>query len=327
MTAGGAPPNGPGLPPAPPSPPPMAAPAALPPNAAPAVGAGPAPGAPMSLAPPDAGTTIPGPNGNLNSSGSALGRALGLDSNKEKSLFGSLGAGLTAAGNSKGKSKGQALFSGAGGAIEGGVKAEDKSYDQRLKSLQLAVQAQSAGDKAAYNTNYQKYLGAKLKAETDKASGGKNGAWNKPDSQKFIDAQNAMAKDRDIVASQKLLEQAAKDGDPTAIAKAKASHDALITDKQRLYLTGVGLNPDTIAKNMKTPPGTRENPHAVTSQQDFDRYVKPGDVYINPRDGKPYVRNKGGDGASDSTAASTAPSTPPEPPGLSPEQIGESGNE
>lgn len=279
-----------------------------------------------SSQPPDApmGGTVPGPNGKLNDASSWIGGKLGLDSNKEKSMFGSLAEGLKAAGNSKGKSKGQAFASGAGSAIEGGNKAEDKSYDQRLKALQLAVSAQTAGDRANYNLNYAKYLSGKLKADTDKAAaGGKSGAWNKPDSQKFIDAQNALAKDPDIRASQKLLEQAAKDGDPNAVAKAKAEHDALVQQKQGLYLTGVGLNPQQIQKNMQTPPGTRDNPHQVTSQQDFDRYVKPGEVYINPRDGKPYVRKGAADGASDS-AASAAPSASPEPPGLSPEQSGES---
>lgn len=341
MTAGGAPPNGPGLPPPPQFaqggdpmagtgsgnngglPPPMPpGPAAMPPNAAPTAGAMP-PGAPMSIVPQPGGNDVPGPNGKLNDATSWIGGKLGLDSNKEKSMFGSLGSGLIAAGNSKGKSKGQALASGAGSAIDGGNKAEDKSYDQRLKALQLAVSAQTAGDRANYNLNYAKYLSGKLKADTDKAAGGKNGAWNKPDSQKFIDAQNALAKDPDIRASQKLLEQAAKDGDPATVAKAKESHDALVQQKQGLYLTGVGLNPQQIQKNMQNPPGTRDNPHQVASQQDFDRYVKPGEVYINPRDGKPYVRKGAGDGASDSTA-SAAPSTAPEPPGLSPEQSGES---
>ena len=46
--------------------------------------------------------------------------------------------------------------------MEGGSGTADKQYDQRLKSLQLAINAQSAGDKAAYNQDYAEYLKGKL---------------------------------------------------------------------------------------------------------------------------------------------------------------------
>ena len=326
MTAGGSPPNGPGLAPPPvplPAPRPPGADAGLaatPPNAAPTSGTGMPPGPPTSITPsiPDTSGT-PGPNGALNPATGFLGRALGLDANRERSVKGALGAGLKAAGNSAGKSPMQALASGAGEGLEGGQKATDTGYDQRLKSLQLAVSAQSAGDKAAYNKNYAEYLKGKLEADTDKTTpGAKKGAWNKPDSQKFIDAQNALAKDPEIRASQKMLEQAAKTGEPADIAKATAAHNALIQQKQGMYLAGVGLDPAKIQANIQNPPGTPQNPHVVMNKQDFDTYVKPGQAYKNPADGKIYIRKTEGAAGSDQPAAATTAPSAPAPPGPMP---------
>lgn len=324
MTAGGAPPNGPGLPPTPPAPPmappvqppvPMPAPRPpgagalppLPPAAGPTGGAGMPPGPPLSLAP-----DMHGP------AAAPLDRSIGggLDQNKMRGIMGALGGGLKAAGNSAGKSPFQAFTSGAGEGLEGGEKSQDKGYDQRLKSLQLAVQAQRNGDTAAYNKNYAAYLKGKLEADTSKATPGARSAWNKPDSQKFIDAQNALAKDPEVHASQKMLEKLASTGDEAAIAKATATHNALIQQKQGLYLAGVGLNPQTIAQNMKTPPGTPQNPHVVMNKADFDTYVKPGQAYKNPADGKIYIRKE--TGAKEAPAAEAAPTTAPAPPGPMP---------
>lgn len=254
---------------------------------------------------------------------SSLSRALGLNPQTGERMMSGLGAGLRAAGNSAGKSPFQAFASGAGETI-GGVEArQDKTYDQKLKYLQAAVAAQSAGDKAAYNKNYAAYLTGKLQADTEKAASseaGKKGAWNKPDSQKFIDAQHALSKDPEIHASQKLLEQTAKSGEPAEIAKAQAAHNALIKDKEAKYLSGVGLNPQKLADLQKNPPGTRGNPHVVASQQDFDAYVKPGDAYVNPKDGKTYIRKGGAasGGGESAPPQAAAPSSPPAPPGPAP---------
>ena len=363
MTAGGPPSNGPGLPPkpadmaagpdptgAPPSPVPLPQPrppgadgsGPLPPPPPPPVqppsggipGAPPAEpaGPPMSIAPPIAPEQPGAPQGG------PISRALGLDPNKTKSVFSGIGAGLTAAGNSAGKSPFQAFASGAGASLEGSEKSTDKTYDQKIKYLQAAVAAQSAGDKAAYNKNYASYLAGKLKADTDKAasdgSGKKTGAWNKPDSQKFIDAQHALASDPEVKASQKLLEQTAKTGEPADVAKAQAAHSALIQSKEAKYLSGVGLDPQQIAKNMATPPGTPPsknpdgsrspgNPHVIQTQEQFDSYVKPGQAYIvpyGPHKGEVYIRNGGGAKGGDSGGA--APTSPPAAPGPPPSPMG-----
>lgn len=256
-----------------------------------------------------------------------LGRALGLDPNQERTLSGSLAEGLKSVGTNWNKPAMAAAAGSAGSAIEGGNTAQDKTYDQKIKYLTAAIAAQQAGDKAEYNKNYAAYLTGKLKNDTDAAaakdgSAGKKGAWNKPDSQKFIDAQHALANDPDIKASQKLLEQTARTGEPADVAKAQAAHTALVQQKQAMYLAGVGLNPQKVQQQAQNPPGTQGNPHIVTSKEDFDTYVKPGDAFVNPKDGKVYIR-KGGGQASDSAAAAAgaaAPATPsaPEAPGAEP---------
>ena len=281
------------------------------------------PGPPTSItpsAPADAGGGTPGPNGALNPATGFLGRALGLDANRERSVKGSIAAGFKAAGNSSGKSPFQALASGVGEGLEGGQKSADTGYDQRLKSLQLAVNAQAQGDKSAYNKNYAEYLKGKLENDKDSTTPNakKGSAWNKPDSQKFIDAQNALAKDPEIRASQKLLEQASKTGEPADIAKATAAHNALIQQKQGMYLSGVGLDPAKIQANIQNPPGTPQNPHVIMNKQDFETYVKPGQAYKNPADGKIYIRKTDGAAGADQPTAAPSAIAPPGPmPGTS----------
>jgi hypothetical protein len=319
---------------------------------APTAPAGPAAatGAPMQITPPapnpDSSPAAPPIKPASTSSfkfgdQTALGRAIGVDpqSNGFKSAMAGLGEGLTAAGNSKGKSAGAAFGAGAGGALTGGTKQDNTQYDQRIKALQLAVNAKQADNKAEYDKNYAKYLIGKNAADEAKtaAGGGKSGSWNKPDSQKFIDAQNAMAKDPDIKASQKILEAAVSGGNgplnQPRIDAAQAAHTALVQQKQQMYLAGVGLNPAQIQNNIQNPPGTMQNPHVIVgdekaAREQFDTYVKPGQAYRNPRDGKIYIRKVGDhmddDAPDQQTPAAPSPLAPaapgPAPTALDPEE-------
>jgi hypothetical protein len=337
-TAAPAPPTDPSTNPA------AAAPAAAPPPVpmpqprragaptAPTAPAGPAAttGAPLNITPPApnpdsspaAPPFAPAPTSSFKfGDQTALGRSLGIDptSNGFRSAMAGLGEGLTAAGNSKGKPAGQAFAAGAGGSLTGATKQDSTQYDQRFKALQLAVNAQQAGDKAAYNKNYAEYLKGKLASEDAKAAGSsKSGSWNKPDSQKFIDAQNAMANDPDIKASQKILEAAVAGGNgPLNQPRIDAAQAALVQQKQQMYLAGVGLNPAQIQTNIANPPGTRQNPHVVNSKADFNTYVKPGQAYKNPSDGKIYIRKVGDhmddDAPDQQTPTASVPSAPAAP--------------
>lgn len=332
MAAGGITPNGPGLPPPPDptggvAPPPIPLPTARPPEApqladagagvpppVPPAGAGmpPAPpslpGAPMSLAPPGGAAENP----MLRSLGGPATPEMAARANATRGMIGGIGAALTAAGNSAGKSPGQAFFGGAGAGMEGGQKATDKGYDQRLKSLQLAVAAQAQGDKAGYNKNYADYLSAKLKSDTDKVAGGKSNAWNKPDSQKFIDAQRSVSQDPQVDAANKMLVK--MDPSDKAFPAAKAEFDALVAKKQQQTYAVMQLSPQTIAAMNGNPPGTPQNPHVVMNKQDFETYVKPGQAYKNPADGKIYVRKGTGQGKdAEAPAEQAAPSAPVAP--------------
>ena len=263
-----------------------------------------------------------------------IAKALGLSPEVENRAKRGLAAGLKAAGSSSGKSPFQALTSGAGATMEGENTSDDNEYNKKLKYLSAAVADKAAGNKESYNNNYLKYLGAKLKSDQDKAAGGtsgKSGAWNKPDSQKFLDAQRAVSQDPEIKASQKMMEKLATTGSQADIDKATAAHTALVKQKEGQFLSAVGLDAKKLAFNAATPPGTPPskgpdgkanpgNPHVVTSKADFENYVKPGQAYTNPADGKVYIR-KGGDKKSDSApapAAAASPASPPLPPGLPP---------
>lgn len=269
------------------------------------------------------GGARPGPNGGAGEPTSFLGRALGLDENSDRSLRGSLGAGFKAAGNSAGKSPFQAFSSGLGEGMEGGVKTEQKGYDQRLRALQLAVRAQAIGDMATYRDNMAKYAGEKLHLETEKMArgGGKGSAWNKPDSQRFIDAQNATSKDRHVIDAENKVKAARATGSPEEISAAQANFEKVYSETERKMLQGVQLDPASYMDMQKNPPGSKLHPHVVTSQADFDTYVKPGQFYKNPADGKVYIRkgaepatNSGGNGDSPAIPAiPTDPSLPPIP--------------
>lgn len=291
-----------------------------PPQVPPGMSQPPIPGAPMNIMPP-AQQQPAGPEQTWFS------RALGITPQdagaRGQEMARGLAAGLKSVGDNAHK-PGLAAFAGSmGSAMEGGQSSGDKEYDKKIKYLQAAVAAQKAGDDREYKRNMTDYMAGKLKNETDKmtadASGKKGGAWNKPDSQRFIDAQHALANDPEIKASQKLLEQTAKTGEPADVAKAQAQHQALIRDKEARYLAGVGLDARKVQDLVKNPPGSQGNPHVVTSQQDFDQYVKPGDAFVNPKDGKVYIRKGGGaegGGESKGGAASAPKSTLPEPPGV-----------
>lgn len=263
-----------------------------------------APGAPLPLSPAQAGNAYSsykaagggGPvqifgaePGGAPGGGSFIGRALGLDANKERSMFGSLGAGLTAAGNSKGKSKGQAAFGGAGAALEGGQKAEDKAYDQRLKALGLDVKAKGQEDYTALGRDRLELSKQELKQNLDKMTGA-----GMTDAQKYLEAQRRAAADVD---SRGLLIRL-KDGTLTPEqfkAESKAIKDG--------HMKGLGLDPS------KAAPGDFTNPHRLmpgASRSDFDRDVQPGQAYINPKDGQVYVRK----GGSPTATAEAAPATP-----------------
>lgn len=278
------------------------------------------PGAPLSLAAPPAqapSSPFGGMPDPTDQARGLIGRSLGLNPSSERRVIGSLSAGLKSVGDNWSKPGLAALSGSAGSALEGGEKAGQTEYDNKIKALTQAISYQKAGDEAGYKKAYVQYLGASLKDKTDKAASSK-AAWNKPPSQLFLDAQRGVAADPDVKASEKLLEQVAKNGDPEALSKAQAAHTALVTQKRGDYIRGVGLDPKQYAAMSANPPGGVQNPHQFTGdakavQQQFDTYVRPGDFYVNPKDGKVYVRKQGTSSGGDSPAAASSPAAPTAP--------------
>lgn len=291
MTAGGSPPNGPGLPGAPP-------PAA--------------PGAPTNLV-PDLPATMASyakaggdpmlrPPGEMDGKGNQTAKgilesALGLSSERATRVRGQLGAGLKSVADNANK-PGLAAFAGSMGAgIEGGTKSDEKQTDQRTKLLNQMITAQAAGDKASYTKALTAYTQAKLEAEKTKAANPEAAAKSRAamtEEQKLFKINDALSKDPQIKAAQHLLESTKRQGTPKEVAAAQKSFDDLFKTKKT-----------EITEALR--PGSATNPHKVTSQADL-KGMQPGDVYINPSDGKPYVfKGAKKEGANAAPASATTP--------------------
>lgn len=305
MTAGGPPPNGPGLPPSPPVPMPMAQPpGALPPNAAPTGGAMP----PMSpqdasgiaqsyqqaggnLAPPEAS---PGAT-------TFIGRALGLDANRENQIRGSLGSGLKAAGENAHK-PGLAAFAGSAGAgIEGGKGADDKTADQQSKYLKEAIAAQQVGDTGKLNIARTRLALAQAKA-AEQGKDTKNSVMNTQE-QLYLRGLGQVNADGKVKASLAQLRavQTQFGADSKEAKAALASHNDLIDGTKKQVFGTLGVNEKDAAKIGQQPGFSFEKPFKdfpkdqTSAQKKFDElpvgayFINPKNGGINPKDGTPWL--------------------------------------
>lgn len=298
MTAGGSMPNGPGLPIPAPQPRPASAPGPAAPSAAPTGGGG------MPSAPPTdltsiarsyerAGGNLAPPRGEPQAQ-SIIGRALGLDPNRESQLRGTLAAGLKAAGESAGKSPMQAFSSGAGAGLEGGKKADDKTTDQQDKYLQRAIQARREGNQAAYQQNYLRYqieaTKAKLEASKEKAAG-KDSVMNSPE-QLYLRAIGATNQDGGLKILANKVREAQKLGPDSKEAQAaQAEYDKRFKEVRDGHLGTLGVDPSKI-KGLESKPGFSEKTpfkdfpkDPAAAQKAFDALPE-GAYFINPKDGR-----------------------------------------
>lgn len=313
MTAGGPTPNGPGLPPNIPLPAPRPAgangAATLPPAAAPTAGAGIPPNPPPVIAapPPTSGPQAKG----------IIGRALGLDPNREAQVRGSLGAGLKAAGENANK-PGLAAFAGSmGSGIEGGKGADDKTTDQQSKYLTQAIAAAKSGDERALNQARTQLALAQAK-QTTEGKGGKDSVVNS-DQQLYLRAQSAAAQDGRLKALKTQADQASTQfgiNSPEAKAALKA-HKDLYDSTVAAHATALGIDPKKAASIGKQPGMSQDNPvpKAGLDQKKFDA-LPVGAYFINPKDGKLLMKQppaQGGAGANPQGGAqpSTTPAAPP----------------
>lgn len=295
MTAGGAPPNGPGLPPPPlpvarppgaNAPPQLGPPPPLPPPGNGTNGVGPG----LGVAAPPAGFSAP--SGAPATGGAGfIGRALGLDANKERSMFGSIGAGLTAAGNSKGKAKGQAFASGAGASIEGGLKTDKETTDQQSKYLNDAIKAKQAGDVGALNVARTRLALSQAKA----AESGKDTKASVMNSQEqlYLRGLSAVNQDGKVKASLANLRsiQTQFGADSKEAKAAMASHNDLIAGTKKQVFATLGVNEKDAEKIGKQPGFAADNPvpSAGLTKEKFDA-LPPGSYFINPKDNQLLIK-------------------------------------
>jgi hypothetical protein len=318
ITTGGPVPNGPGLPPG------LGGnPAALPPAAAPTGGTGMPPGLPpgmpMNIAPPVGAPPAP------QTGGTALSRAMGLDSNTARQMGGSLAAGLKAAGENSHK-PGLAAFAGsAGSAMEGGQKTDDKTFAQQEKYLARAIQAKKEGNDEVYRTSMLQFrieeAKANLALEKEKmAKGGSGSVVNSPE-QLYLRAVGATNQDAGIKISANTVKEAQKQfGPDSKEAKAAlAEHEKRIESVRAGHFQTLGIDPKSV-KGLESKPGfSDKNPvkdfpkDPAAAQKAFDA-LPDGSYFINPKDGRLLTKKSAGGAAAANPAQPPGPGAAPIPP-------------
>lgn len=328
---GGPPGAPPGIPLPQPRPVEAAGPAALPPNAAPTGGSGMPPAPPMDTAGivdsyRKAGGNFAPPGGEAGGTGrSILGRALGLDANREASIAGGLGAGLKAAGDNAHKPALAAFAGSAGASMEGGQKRDDKTTEQQDKYLQRAIQAKREGNQAEYQKNYLQYQIANAKeklelAKQKQASGNGGSVMNSPE-QLYLRAIGATNQDGGLKILANKVREAQKLGPDSKEAKAaQAEYDTAFAKVRDQHLGTLGVDPSKI-KGLESKPGFSDKTpfkdfpkDPAAAQKAFDA-LPDGAYFINPKDGRLLTKKSAGG----QQGAAPAPQqmsglTPPMPP-------------
>lgn len=265
-----------------------------------------------------------GEGGGASQAQTMLGRALGLDGNRESQIRGTLAAGFKAAGESAGKSPGQALASGVGAGIEGGKKADDKTTEQQDKYLQRAIQAKREGNTAAYQQNYLRYqieaTKAKLEQSKEKAAGA-GSVMNSPE-QLYLRAIGATNQDGGLKVLANKVREAQKLGADSKEAKAaQAEYDTAFAKVRDGHLGTLGVDPSKI-KGLESKPGfSDKTPYKdfpkdpAAAQKAFDA-LPDGAYFINPKDGRLLTKKSAGgaQGANPAQPQQQSALTPPMPP-------------
>jgi len=255
----------------------------------------PPPGTPQGVPPPMRASSTPDPNQILathragqQAAGPWLGNIFG-DPRQTNQMTASLGAGLKAVGQNWNK-PGLAAFAGtAGAAIEGGNKGDTDFFNRTraAKEEQLKYQAQNdkEGVDKARIQYWQDRLAAAQKAGT---VAGRQGAWQNTEYGRYRmaeqEAQNA------VKAKMVLRKKEYDEATPAEREKMLKEFDSYKNDAVKEAYKKYGLDPNK-AEKMKTMGTTKDNPHtALGSWDEFHEFVKPGQWYVNPADGKVLQR-------------------------------------
>lgn len=327
MTAGGVMPGGPGLPPMPPGG-----------KRVPVYGGNPGqpPGQPMSLA-PDAIDSYRRAGGTMMDTGrpdiggaqarTIIGRALGLDPNREATLASSLGAGLKSVGDNYTKPGLAALSGSAGSAMQGGEGREDKITDQQGRVIDRVTRAKAEDRLARSGTITDELNRARTNLATEQTkmarAGGKDSVMNSQQ-QLYLRAMGLVNNDPEVKLAKSAYDQAIKVGDANSpeVKAAKKAHEDLVAAKTKGHLGALGVDPKIADKLGKQPGMSQDHPMPTSgmTQQQLDA-LPPGTWVAGPN-GKPLQKKApaaAGAGANQpAPAQSTTPAVqPPLPPAVS----------
>lgn len=322
MTAGGAPPNGPGLPPemmlkssvkriSVPTPLMPQSGGALPP--------------PLSLAPAN-----PGPAAMEGQT--ALGRALGIGpkqgGNIMREFGGGLGKGLTAAAAAAHQPGLAAFAAGAGGAMTGSEETRKGINEEQNKYLTRAIAFAQAGNTAAANAA----LTDLRKAQTQQIKDGKDSKSDKASvmnstEQLYLRGLGAVNQNPQIKASAAQLKaiQSQFGADSKEAKAAMTAHNSLIEAEKKRVLGNLGINEKDAAKLGEKPGFSDQNPvksfpkDPAAAQKAYDA-LPDGAFFINPKDGQLRIKQSKTAAPAGANPAAAPQSPPTAPPVLDPAQ-------
>lgn len=245
-----------------------------------------------------------------------MGKLAGMDASGEKRLRSSLAGGMSGANPAF---AGGAIMNGLSGGLKGGLSSDKDDQDQAIKLAGINAKS-SLG--AATLADRQKRTDALTKlydARTTATVNGKpNNSWNKPPSERWKDAQNL------IINKQKQLQNAINPLAPKAAQdqQRQAAQQELQDFKNSTYhaygfdkdgndisganSSGKPATPSTAKtvgdkegedsglyepKGKMVGSGSTDDPYTPQTSDDFDK-IKPGEIFVNPADGK-TMRKRG----------------------------------
>jgi hypothetical protein len=196
----------------------------------------------------------------------------------------------------EGNTKGGTFARGMGGAMRGGERFEDDEYTRSLNALDRAIKFKAAGRDDAYKAALTQYYQGKTRALTDPTLGPRGPlrgpAWQKPHEQRFLEAEKLI----NVQNRQIDLETGVNNPrlNPQQRAEAQAKAQKLKEENRARVFKEMGLDPKvqpqlTPSAPQQYPQGQNGNPFKPMNANDF-KQIPPGAYYVDPGDGKTYVK-------------------------------------
>lgn len=220
-----------------------------------------------------------------------MSNVLGKDPRANQQFVGSLAAGLKSVGDNWNK-PGLAAFAGsAGAALEGGQKGDKEFFEQTRQAKDEELKYRAEGNKEKTDAAKLKYQQDRLAAAQKAGTvNGRQQAWQSSEHGRFLLAEKQIQ--AEVESARKTLQPEMLGADP---ARKKEIEDHLkdveTTARKRMY-QGMGID-ENQAQKLKTMGQSRDNPHSPNNWDEFNEFVKPGQWFTNPADGKILQRKSG----------------------------------